>query len=254
MKNAFLLLIFAFCALFAGCAANNTAKKGAAEAQPGIQEPKVAEFIIGAGDTLSIEVYRHDDLKKTIKVDSSGLIMFPLIGDVKVSDKSIFALRDEIRTRLGRYVVDPQITIYVSTVQSQKIAVLGEVRSPGIFTLETDTSAMDAISKAGGMTTDAKLEKVFLLRRSNGTSQGSLINLSKAVKNGDISEDVRLRNGDILYVPAVAVADVSWYFSHLGKIVSPIVTLESGIVLWPQAKDVLMGRDRTTTPLSIPAQ
>lgn len=216
-------------------------------------DSRLPEFIIGAGDTIDIAVYRNDDMKRSIKIDSSGMIMLPLAGDIKASGKSVFQLRDEIKTRLAKYIIDPQVTISVSTTQSQKVIVLGEVRSPGIFTLDTDLTATEAISKAGGMTEDAKLEKVFLVRRGTGKTEGEILDLD-SVLNGNTSKDVRLKNGDILYVPAYAIADVSWFFGHLNQILSPIVNLESGIVLYPQARDVIRGKDRATTPLSIPAR
>ncbi len=59
--------------------------------------------------------------------------------------------------------------------------------------------------------------------------------------------------GDIVYLPAVMIANVSWFFEHLSKILSSIVNLESEIVLWQQAIDVLKGKDGNRAPLSIPA-
>lgn len=239
----------AFIMLFlAGCA---SAPVKDAE-KPEIEDVRISEFILGPGDTVDITVYRNDDLKRTLKIDKSGKIMFPLIGDVQAGGVSIFKLRDEMSARLSRYLKDPQITINVSTVQSQKVIVLGQVNSPGVFTVDSDVTVMEAIVKAGGATQDAKLGNVLLIRRVNDRAEVKSVNISSLFSGNAKAENSPIRGGDIVYVPSVAIADVSWYFSHLGKILSPVVNLESGIVLWPQVKDVLRGEDGDTTPLSIP--
>lgn len=209
----------------------------------------ISQFILGVGDTIEISVYRHDDLKKSLKIDSSGMIMFPLIGDVRAAGKGVFELRDEIQRNLSKYLIGAQVTISVTAVQSQKIMVLGEVGNPGILTLDSQLNVMEAISKSGGMTDDAKLSNVLLIRRGKEKAEVYSLNLKKAFKNGDLSQNKILQSGDIVYLPAVTIANVSWYFSHLSKILSPIVLLESGIVLWPQVENVLNGTSDSQTTI-----
>jgi polysaccharide export outer membrane protein len=219
----------------------------------GEPEKKPLDFILGAGDTIEIVVYRNDDLKRTLRVDHSGRIMFPLIGDVQVAGKTIFQLRDEMKERLSRYLVDPQITINVSTVQSQKIIILGEVNSPGILTLDSPIDILEAVARAGGLTADAKSQNILLIRKFQGKNAVASVNLKNIFGGGDPLQNIPLQGGDIVYVPRVFIADISWFFSHFGQVLSPLVNLESGIVLWPQVKDVFSGKEGATTPLSIPA-
>ncbi|MDO8445495.1 MAG: polysaccharide biosynthesis/export family protein [Deltaproteobacteria bacterium] len=245
--------------IFPGCASTDANKKGGLSGEPMRDEQgigvgdipalKVSEFILGVGDTIEISVYRHDDLKKSVKIDASGKVMFPLIGDIKAAGVGIYKFRDEMQTALAKYIVDPQVTISITAIQSQKVMVLGEVGNPGILTLDSELSVMEAISKAGGMTDDAKLSNVLLIRRVNNKPDVLSLDLKKAFKDGDLSQNKRLQGGDIVYLPAVMIANVSWYFGHLSKILSPIVSLESGIVLWPQVESVLKGTstDKTTT-------
>lgn len=221
---------------------------------PPIEEVRISEFILGPGDTVDITIYRNDDLHRTVKIDMSGKIMFPLIGDVQAGGVSIFKLRDEMTARLSRYLKDPQITINISTVQSQKVMVLGQVNSPGVFTVDSSVTMMEAIAKAGGATQDAKLENVLLIRRAGEKAEVKSVNISSLFAGKTNAVNSPIQGGDIVYVPSVMIADVSWYFSHLGKILSPVVNLESGIVLWPQAKNVLTGKEGATTQLSIPAK
>jgi hypothetical protein len=102
------------------------------------------------------------------------------------------------------------------------------------------------------MTNNAKLNNVLLIRRAEGKPQIFSLNLKKAFKEGDISQNKMLQNGDILYLPAITIANVSRFFSHISQILSPFVNLESGVVLWPMVKDVLQGKDINQVPLSIP--
>jgi len=246
-----LALIFAA----AGCAGtptgNITPETPPAEEPASAEQVRLREFILGVGDTIEISVYRHDDLKRSVEIGLSGKTMYPLIGDVEVAGKGIFALRDELGERLSEYIVNPQVMVTVTSVGSYKILVLGEVMNPGVFVLDTDLSVMEAITRAGGATDDAKLKNVLLISRRGEKSETASLDLKKAFKLGDLSEDRALDNGDIVYVPAVTIANVSWYFSHLSRILSPIVNLESGIVLWPQVEKALRGED-TETGLAIP--
>ena len=228
----------------------NTAVENLNENSEKIDNVKISEFILGVGDTIEISVYRQDDLRRIVKIDHSGRIMFPLIGDIQAAGIGIFKLRDEIKERLSKYLVDPQVVVDVSTVQSQKIMVLGEVNNPGVFALDTDMDILEALSKAGGMTKDAKIANVLLIRRGQGRPDVMSLNLKKVLKGGDISQNLILQNGDIAYLPAVTIANVSRYFSHISQILSPFVNLESGVVLWPMAKDVLQGKE-VTFPLTI---
>ncbi len=261
-KHKSLLLLFLIMNLLIGCASTGiNTKDGETKKMKGenpkgdtekVNNVKISEFILGVGDTIEISVYRQDDLQRTVKIDLSGRIMFPLIGDIEAADKSIFKLRDEIKERLSKYIIDPQVFVNVTTVQSQKIMVLGEVNNPGIFTLDSDVSVIEAIARAGGTTNDAKLKNVLLIRKEQEKLAMTSLNLKKAFKEGDISQNVSLINGDVIYLPAITIANISRYFSHIAQILGPIVNLETGMVLWPQVKKVLQGEDIDDVPLTIP--
>ncbi|MBI4691182.1 MAG: polysaccharide biosynthesis/export family protein [Nitrospirae bacterium] len=262
-KPNFIIVIFfsVISLIFTGCASSSKVKTEAKNEQPASTDTTVKEspavnrldFILGIGDSVDITVYRHDDLKRSIKIDRSGMIMFPLVGDVIVAGKSIYQVRDELRERLSGYIINPQVLINVSSIQSQKVIVLGEVNSPGVFLLDVDMNASDVIAKAGGMTTNAKDSKVVVLRKESEKVLLLPVDMHAVLKEGDLSGNLDLKNGDIIYVPKEPIASASWLFSQIGQILGPFVTAESGIVLWPQVKDVFEGKS-TSTPLSIPAQ
>jgi polysaccharide export outer membrane protein len=188
-----------------------------------------------------------------VRLDATGTIMFPLIGDVRVSGKSVHAVRDEIQRRLAPFVVNPQVLVNVTGVQSQKVLLLGEVKNPGVYALDNDLTISEAVGRSGGLTDDAKDGAVILVRRSSGRQVVTAVDVGKILKRGAVADDVALGNGDIVYVPKKAIASVSWLMSHITNILSPIVMAETGIVLWPQMIDALEGTS-SETPISIPTR
>ena len=202
---------------------------------------KSSDFNLGVGDTVEIAVCRQDNLKRSVKIDTSGKVMFPLIGDVQVVGKSVFKLRDELKERYSVYLVNPQITVTVTAISSKKFMVLGEVSIPGVYTFDTDLTVIEAIARAGGMTRDAKQNNVTIIRRGKEKPEILSFSFKDVWEKGDITRDVALRPGDIVYASTKTIADIGRFMQYIGQIIAPIVSLESGIVLWPQVVDAIHG-------------
>ncbi|MBM4055023.1 MAG: hypothetical protein FJ264_10220 [Planctomycetes bacterium] len=259
LTSLFLLLIF-----FTGCsspgiktAAENT--EAQEDQNEEIEKPdniQISQFIIGIGDSIDISVYRHDDLQRSVRVNNSGKIMFPLIGDVQAAGIGIFDLREELKERLSYYIVDPQVMVNVTGIQSKKAIVLGEVNSPGFFVLDTDISVIEAISRAGGATSNAKLGNVVLMRRAKEDKPKIYaLNMNDVWKKGDVSQNMMLEHGDVVFVPRMVISNIARYFSYFQQIFSAIISFESGVILYPQARDVLTHGETETgggTTINIP--
>ncbi|MHC4259025.1 MAG: polysaccharide biosynthesis/export family protein [Planctomycetota bacterium] len=207
--------------------------------------PTVSEFILGPGDELRISVYRHDDLTQEVRIGPSGKIMCPLAGDVQASGLSIFQVRDSIRDGLSRYIVNPQVSVSILSAQSQKIIVLGEVRSPGFFPSDMPMSLVEVVARAGGVTADAEQRNVLLIRGGMENPDVKVLNLEKVLKTGDLTENVVVRGGDIVYMPRSTIADVSKFFGYLSTIISPIVEGERAYLLGDEIRTGERGSVRT---------
>jgi len=190
-------------------------------------------------------------LKRTVKIDPSGKVMFPLIGDLQVAGKNVFTLRDELKERYSVYLVNPQVFLTVTAISSRRFMVLGEVTTPGVFTIDTDITIFEAIAKAGGMTRDAKQNKVTVIRRGKEKPELLLFGFNDVWEKGD---NVSLRPGDILYVSSTVIADVSRFMTYIANIVGPIIAAESGVVLWPQVLDVINGKKSNSSTFTVPIQ
>jgi len=203
----------------------------------------LSSFILGSGDEISINVWRNEDLKRTVQIDPSGNIYVPLAGKVEASGLTIFQLREKIVSGLSKYLVDPQVDINVFSLKSRKIHILGEVKSPGTFILDQNMLAWEAISQAGGFTTDANQKKVLLVRNEKGVARVAALNIHDMLKTGKIDQDIHLRSGDVVYVPPSFIANLERFMIRFNNIISPFVTLERGIILGPEAVDVLRGKE-----------
>lgn len=252
--NGFIVFLLIVQLLFVGCASTGAkvADIPADDVQAQVQ-PKVSEYVFGIGDSLDVSIYRNDDLKISTKISPSGTIMFHLIGEVQAAGKSISAFQEELKVRFSKYLVDPQITISVTTVQSSKVVVLGEVRTPGVYLLDTELTIMDAVAKAGGWTTDAKMSNIILLRNVSGKVETQSLDMETALAGGSFSQNKPLQRNDIVYVPTKKIADMARFMTYIGNILSPIVLTEAGIVLSNQAINVINGK-ASSTSLSLPAK
>ena len=93
------LMIFSFA--YQGCSSMRSDSHLNSDQLVGEEAAKVSEFILGAGDRIEIVVYRNDDLRRTVQIDHSGKIMYPLVGDIQASGLNLFQLRDKIHEGLS---------------------------------------------------------------------------------------------------------------------------------------------------------
>jgi polysaccharide biosynthesis/export protein len=160
------------------------------------------DYQIGEGDVISISVYDNPDLDKKDRVSNEGVIVLPLIGQVKANGLTATELSKEITARLADgYLVDPHVSVYVEEFRSQKVTILGEVNSPGLYEISGQTSFLELVSRAGGFTALAGEDAV--VKRIGATGQPKdviRIDLKNFMEKGDTSVDVALQNGDSIFV------------------------------------------------------
>jgi len=166
------------------------------------------DYIVGDGDVLKITVYDHPDLTTTERVSGEGVILFPLIGEIEVGGLSVSKIGDKIAVLLSDgYVVKPQVTVFVEEFRSKKAVLMGQVEKPGLYMLPGQTTFIELLSRAGGLTKDAG-DKAVIKRKANLSGKNEdrvIIDLKKLIENGDLSLDVLILDGDSIFITKAGV-------------------------------------------------
>lgn len=155
-------------------------------------------------DKLDISVFQVPDLARTVEVNQSGMISLPLIGLVQASGLTAEQLQANIEHKLAaEYLQDPQVLVSIREYSSRRVTVSGSVQKPGVFPLTGETTLMQAIAMAGGMTANADRGAVLIFRQSGTTRQVAKFDV------GLISEakapDPYIEPGDIIILNSSAV-------------------------------------------------
>jgi len=171
------------------------------------------EYIVGPQDVLTVTVYDQADLTGKYPVDADGTLTFPLIGRVKVGGLNLRAVEAELKKQLANgYLKNPQVSVAVEQFKSQRIFVMGEVRAPGTYPLSGEMTVIEALARAGSMTSDAA-DEVMIVRPSTGSAgtgpvmpdqqkDATVIHVNvRDLQAGKLSQNVALRDGDTLVVP-----------------------------------------------------
>ena len=175
-----------------------------------------SDYTVGEGDVIEVAVYDHPDLTTTARVDNEGFILFPLIGPVYVRDLPVQRVADVVGVLLADgYVVNPQVTVFVKEYRSIKVAVMGQVKNPGLFTAKGGTSFLEALSMAGGLTSGAGDRAA--VTRVTGGQQTVDIDLVRLLEAGDASHDIPLLGGDSIYVEEASFFAVSGEVRNPGR-------------------------------------
>ncbi len=236
LKIAVLVLTLA---LLASCG-GQSAKTASPPPPPAANAPGTPVYVLGAGDSLTISVWKFDDLKRTVQVDPSGDIIFPLAGRVQAAGMTPDQLRQDLTAKLSKYYVDPVVDVSITSLRSAAVHVLGEVKSPGTFTLDKQMLAQEAIAKAGGFATSADENKVILVRSDREAARVYVLSLSlQGLEEG--ASDYRLvllSNNDILYVPPDKITDTARFLQKLEAVITPFITLGRGIIIGDQVYKV----------------
>jgi polysaccharide biosynthesis/export protein len=159
-------------------------------------------FIIGNEDLLSINVWKEPDISRSIPVRSDGKISLPLVGELQASGQTPQQLELQIASKLKNYIAEPEVTVIVQQINSQKFNILGQVNKPGSYPVTNSLTALDAIAIAGGFRDFARQKSIYIIRQIPGGGQTRLnFNYKDVVKGKNIEQNVKLQARDTIVVP-----------------------------------------------------
>lgn len=160
-------------------------------------------YLIGAGDTVNIVVWRNPELSMSVPVRPDGKVVAPLVDEVVAQGKTSNQLAREIEQQLGKFVRDPVVTVLVTNFvgpYSEQIRVVGEAGKPQFLPYKKSMTLLDVMIAVGGLTDFADGNSATILRTSEGNKQYS-VRLKDLIRRGDVSANVEMKPGDILIVP-----------------------------------------------------
>jgi polysaccharide export outer membrane protein len=157
---------------------------------------------IGMGDMVRITVFRNPELTTEARVSERGTVLFPMIGEVNIvgltPSQAGSTIADKLRS--GRYVVNPEVTVAMTQVNSRQVSVLGNVVKPGRYPMDSlNVRLTDFLASAGGVAPTGS-DKVTVFSNKDGRQEKIEVDLVEMFRNGDLSKNIALEPGDTIFV------------------------------------------------------
>lgn len=167
--------------------------------------PEVAadssDYVIGPEDILYIHVWREEALTRTIPVRMDGNISLPLIDEVQAAGLTPLQLKEILTDKFKKFVDLPNVSVTVMEANSYKVYVSGQVRTPGVYRLRSETSILQIVPMAGGFTEWADQKKILVIRKEGGKEKRITVNYKNIVQGKGPEGNLVLKAGDTIIVP-----------------------------------------------------
>ena len=238
IRDLSVLAVTVLCAgCFSGCsrfAAPATKLKPSVYNVDGVLS-RTGQYSIGVRDELEIMVWKCPELNaKSVVRAADGMVSVPLIGDVKAQGLTPQELAGSIGEKMAYYVKEPRVAVRVSKFGEKKVFVLGEVMRPGAYRLERGDRILDLLANSGGFTDSALQQAVYVIRGGYFDSRTIRVNLGRLVHKGDMTQNIFLEEGDLVYIPVQEIENLNYalrkifpsmYFAErLGELQQNIMT------------------------------
>jgi protein involved in polysaccharide export with SLBB domain len=177
----------------------------------GVMTPQ-EDYRIQTGDQLDIKFFYNSELNESVVVRPDGRISLQLLSEIKVHDMTPSQLEDRLKERYVSQLAKPEVAVIVRSFNMQKVFVDGHVVKPGALPLIGFMTVMQSISQSGGLRDGARKGEILVIRRGDqGQPVVLKVNLKKAMKGEDVSQDIYLAPFDIVFVPKSAIGDVNQF-------------------------------------------
>ncbi len=172
-------------------------------APPAMAQATSSEYRVGPQDLLEITAVGVAEIQKfVVRVSEDGRVTLPLVGELEVNDLTQAEVEKKLIKLLGeKYLVNPQVTVFILEYKSKRVNLLGAVEKPGPYELLGRQTIMSVISQAGGMTRDAGTEIIVIRQLPDGSSTSIRISVEDLFVKGDAKLNIPLEPGDIINIP-----------------------------------------------------
>jgi protein involved in polysaccharide export with SLBB domain len=219
----FELTLLSLAALFA-CAPAARAQSGddapAKQAVPADQpvlEKRAPRYQLRSSDVLKISFPITPEFDQTVTVQPDGYITLRGAGDLYVEELTVPQVIEAIQRAYSKVLHDPIIDVLLTDFEKPYFIAGGQVSKPGKYDLRGDTTVAEAVEIAGGFTEKSKHSKVVIYRRlPNGWQEVSQLDMKKMLSRNDLTEDVHLHPGDLIYVPQNDLSKIKSFIPSTG--------------------------------------
>ena len=160
--------------------------------------PVPEDYLIGPGDNIKLLIYGNQNDEFTVQVTREGDILFPNIGRISVAGLTFSEMKETIKEVVRKKIIGAEVNISLGTLRTINIFILGDAFEPGMFTVSGLSTLTNAIFVSGGVSSNGSLRNIELKR--NGKTI-KLFDFYDLLLKGDTSKDVRLRAGDVIFIP-----------------------------------------------------
>ncbi len=179
---------------------------------PSLTLPTPGAYTLGAGDRIRIDIFEVPEYSGEYPVLVDGTLNLPLIGTITVQDLTLPQAAERLANRYRQFLVRPLVTVGLIAPRPVKLAVAGEVNQPGPYTINLANNRQfptitEALGLAQGITLAADVRQVEIRRTYQGETRTFVADLWALLQEGDLSQDIVLRDGDQLYIPTVRGID-----------------------------------------------
>ncbi|MCC5870654.1 MAG: SLBB domain-containing protein, partial [Gammaproteobacteria bacterium] len=162
--------------------------------------PVPVEYVLGPGDVLRAQLFGNRSADYELPVSRDLIVQFPELGPVSVAGMTFDQVREELRQRVSEQFIGTRLSLTLGDLRSIRIFVLGDVRRPGSYTVSSLATMLNALFYSGGVEERGTLRNIELKRNGETVQRLDLYDL---LLRGDTRNDVRLRPGDVIFVPPV---------------------------------------------------
>ncbi len=185
-------------------------------------------YRVGAPDQLTVTVLPDPPITEKVVVRPDGMITIQLIGDVPAGGRTLDEISADVEQRISRFKRGARVTIALEDARSTDVTVLGQIAKPQTFALTKETRAAEAIGVVGGPTIFASSRNIRVIRSGGGEAAVYKVNLN-AIQAGDLSTNILLAPGDIVYVPPTVWARVGFAVNSLLFPIQPLLGIATGV-------------------------
>jgi polysaccharide export outer membrane protein len=169
------------------------------------------EYVLYPGDEIEVALPTATELTRTLRVGPDGRIALPLIGQAMAADRTLSELEYTLSEAYAPQLVRPVVEVTLRQAGPIRVWVAGEVRTPGVYDMNGDIDAYQAVVQAGDFLATARPQQVALIRRGpGGVRMMRVVDLRP--RRGEV---VALRRGDILFVPRSTLGELANFFTQI---------------------------------------